>query len=66
MLARGNEFFFSNEKKIKKNKKNSFTRKMFRILTKRILTWLFKKKKKKGGGYSVFWLNIVQKLPKKC
>ena len=40
----------------------SFTRKMFRILTKRILTCLFKK----GGGYSAFWFKIAQKLPKKC
>ena len=36
---------------------------MFRILTKRILTCLFKKKG--GGGYSAFWFKISQKLPKK-
>ena len=40
-------------------KKNSFTRKMFRILTKRILTCLCKKR-----GYSAFWFKIAQKLPK--
>ena len=34
---------------------------MFGILTKRILTCLFKKR----GGYSAFWLKIAQKLPKK-
>ena len=40
----------------------SFTRKMFRTLTKRILTCLFEKR----GGYSEFWFKIAQKLPKKC
>ena len=39
-------------------KKNSFTRKMFRILTKKILTCLFKKK-------GLFWFKIARKLPKK-
>ena len=51
------KFFFLNKKKIKI--KNSFTRKMFRILTKRILTCLFKKKR--GGG--VFSI-LVQNIPK--
>ena len=41
----------------------SFTRKMFRIVTKRILSCLFKKG---GRGYSAFWFKIAQKLPKKC
>ena len=44
-----------------KGKNMSFTRKIFRILTKRILTYLCKK-----GGYSAFWFKIAQKLPKKC
>ena len=43
----------------------SFTRKMFRTLTKRILTCLFKKGGG-GGGYSAVWFKIAQKLPKKC
>ena len=38
----------------------SFTRKMFRILTKTILTCLFEKR----GSYSAFWFKIAQKLPK--
>ena len=32
---------------------------MFRILTKRILTFYLKK-----GGYSSFWFKIAKKLPK--
>ena len=40
----------------------SFTRKMFRILTKRISTCLFTKKKKGGGG-GVFSI-LVQNSPK--
>ena len=58
MLVRGNETFLFNLKKIKKIK-NSFTRKIFRILTKRILTFYLKK-----GGYSAFWFKIAKKLPK--
>ena len=38
----------------------SFTRKMFKILTKRVLTCLFKKKKKKKGLFSI----LVQNSPK--
>ena len=56
MLVRGNEIVFF---LIKKKIKNSFTRKMFRILTKRILTFYLKK-----GGYSSFWFKIAKKLPK--
>ena len=36
----------------------SFTRKMFKILTKRILTCLLE-----DTGYSAFWFKIAQKLP---
>ena len=57
MLARGNENFFC---EIKNNNKNSFTRKMFRILTKRILTCLFLKK----GLFSILVQNS-QKVTKK-
>ena len=61
MLVRGNEIFFLIKKKKFKNLKfkNSFTRKMFRILTKRILTFYLKK-----GGLSAFWFKIAKKLPK--
>ena len=58
MLARGNEFFLikKNLKKFKKLQKKSFSRKVFRNLTKWILTCLFKK----GGLLSI----LVQNSPK--
>ena len=47
--------------KIKKIKKNSFTRKMFRISI-----CFFKKKGEWGwGGYLAFWFKIAQKVRKK-